>query len=49
MPLYQSICEDCEKIFEYIVPMEDRDKPVKCPKCDKEMIRLFPNPRFIIK
>ena len=38
MILYSYYCTDCEKVFEAMADMKDRDT-VKCPKCGKKLKR----------
>jgi putative FmdB family regulatory protein len=37
MPIYEYQCEDCQKVFEYLV-MGGKD-PESCPKCKKTNIK----------
>jgi putative FmdB family regulatory protein len=48
MPLYEYLCKDCMKVFEAIVKLEEEDKPVKCPFCDKPLDKLMSAPMFRI-
>ncbi len=48
MPNYDYKCEPCDKqemIFRYLA---DYDKPVPCPDCGKEMIRLISAGGFVL-
>jgi len=36
MPLYEYQCKKCEKKFETLVSLKDRDDPAKCPDCGSE-------------
>ena len=33
MPIYEYVCQDCEKIFETIRPMDQSDTPIPCAVC----------------
>lgn len=33
MPIYEYICQDCEKKFEVMRTFKDADAPVSCEKC----------------
>lgn len=49
MPLYEFVCERCLKVLEFIVPLEEFDKRVRCPYCKKEVKRLMSAVLFKIK
>jgi putative FmdB family regulatory protein len=36
MPLYSYKCEDCRKIYEVQLKLEEYGQEVKCPHCGKE-------------
>lgn len=36
MPIYEYVCQDCEKIFETIRPMGQSDAPITCASCGGE-------------
>ena len=42
MPIYEYYCKKDDKVFEAITSIASRDKPVKCPKCGREAIRIMP-------
>ncbi|MGA2490959.1 MAG: zinc ribbon domain-containing protein [Anaerolineales bacterium] len=33
MPIYEYVCQDCEKVFETIRPMSQADAPIPCALC----------------
>ena len=33
MPIYEYVCQDCEKVFETIRPMSQSDAPIPCALC----------------
>ena len=39
MPIYEYVCQDCEKIFETIRPMGQSDAPIACASCGGEHTR----------
>jgi len=41
MPIYEYKCEECEHIFDEILSVSNRDKPLgkPCPKCGEESIK----------
>ena len=42
MPIYEYYCEKDDKVFEAITSIASRDKPIKCPKCGREAVRIMP-------
>jgi putative FmdB family regulatory protein len=42
MPIYEYYCEKDDRVFETITSIASRDKPVKCPKCGREAVRIMP-------
>ena len=42
MPLYEYICEKCDKVFEALRSMRDSEKPTACPKCSASSDRIMP-------
>jgi putative FmdB family regulatory protein len=48
MPLYTYSCTDCLTIYEMIVKLKDYNRPIKCPKCDKELKKQMDAPSFKI-
>jgi putative FmdB family regulatory protein len=39
MPVYEFICNDCQKKFEVVKPIKEYDpKKVTCPKCDSKKV-----------
>ena len=42
MPLYEYICEKCDKVFEALGSMSDSGKPTACPKCGASADRIMP-------
>ena len=42
MPIYEFYCQRDDKVFEAITSIAARDKPVKCPKCGREAVRIMP-------
>ena len=38
MPNYDFNCQSCGHSFEQIVPSENRDDPLECPKCGKNKV-----------
>ena len=48
MPLYTYSCTDCLTIYEIMVKLKDCDRPIKCPKCDKELKKQMDAPSFKI-
>jgi putative FmdB family regulatory protein len=39
MPIYEYVCQDCEKIFETIRQMDQSDTPIACSACGGEHTR----------
>ena len=33
MPLYDYVCNDCNKTFELVLTLKEHDTEIKCPKC----------------
>ncbi|MCB0131144.1 MAG: zinc ribbon domain-containing protein [Caldilineaceae bacterium] len=33
MPMYEYVCNECQELFEKLIPMSQADKPQVCPKC----------------
>ncbi len=33
MPIYEYLCQDCEKKFSALRPMAQADAPIKCERC----------------
>jgi putative FmdB family regulatory protein len=33
MPVYDYICQDCQKPFELVLTLHEHEKDIKCPKC----------------
>jgi putative FmdB family regulatory protein len=44
MPLYDYVCQNCEKHFEAIVPLKEWDKQQKCKYCGDVLIRICVKP-----
>jgi putative FmdB family regulatory protein len=42
MPIYEYYCEKDDKVFEAMSSIASRDRPVKCPKCGREAVRIMP-------
>ena len=42
MPIYEYYCERDDHVFEAITSIAARDKPVKCPKCGRQAVRIMP-------
>ncbi len=42
MPLYEYICEKCDKVFEALGSMSNSEKPAACPKCGASADRIMP-------
>jgi putative FmdB family regulatory protein len=49
MPLYVQVCEKCDRVFEYMVPLEKFEEPIKCPGCGEETKRAMMPVLFKIK
>ena len=49
MPLYEYLCENCEKYFEIIVPLKKRNKKIKCPHCKKSLTKIMSPVYFTFK
>ncbi len=43
MPIYKYVCPKCACEIKEIREIEDRDKPVKCPRCGAQMQRVIGN------
>ena len=41
MPIYEYKCEKCEHIFDEVLSVSNRDKPIEepCPECGKKSIK----------
>jgi putative FmdB family regulatory protein len=42
MPIYEYYCAKDDKVFDAMASIANRDKPVKCPKCGREGVRIMP-------
>ena len=42
MPLYEYICEKCDKVFEALGSMQKSEEPTACPKCGGSADRIMP-------
>ena len=42
MPLYEYICEKCDKVFEALGSMQTSEEPTACPKCGGSADRIMP-------
>jgi putative FmdB family regulatory protein len=48
MPIYTYKCNQCEKEFEHLIPMEDRDTvKLVCGKCHSRLIRIIDKPPYL--
>jgi putative FmdB family regulatory protein len=36
LPIYEYLCEDCNRIFSFVVPTMDDERRPRCPKCGRE-------------
>lgn len=41
MPLYEYRCEGCNRTVELLRTVKELDAPVRCPKCNGRMKRMF--------
>ncbi len=48
MPLYSFYCENCKIVYEILIKLIDSDRPVKCPKCGKILVKKMDAPYFRI-
>lgn len=48
MPIYEYICEDCERAEERLI-ISEKDLPVECSLCGKEMKKIMSTFGFILK
>jgi len=48
MPIYEYICEECERVEERLI-MSERDLSVKCSLCGREMKKIMSTFGFILK
>jgi putative FmdB family regulatory protein len=39
MPIYEYLCQDCDKKFEVIRSMSQADAPLKCQECGGEHVK----------
>jgi len=39
MPIYEYVCQECERVFETIRPMSESDAPIPCAMCGGEHTR----------
>ena len=39
MPIYEYVCQDCEKVFEVIRPMSQADQATACEACGGENVK----------
>lgn len=49
MPMYDYICNNCNKWLEAVRPMADSDKPLNCPHCGKPLERMIMPVNFWVK
>jgi len=42
LPLYEYICEKCDKVFDALGSMRDSEKAAICPKCGASADRIMP-------
>ena len=49
MPLLSYLCENCDKILEFTVPLKDWETKIKCPYCKKEVKQIICPVLFRIK
>ena len=48
MPIYEYICEECERAEEHLI-MSEKDLPVECGLCGKKMKKIMSTFGFILK
>jgi putative FmdB family regulatory protein len=36
MPLYEYECDDCHQAFDELRKVDEREKPIQCPRCGGE-------------
>ena len=41
MPLLSYLCENCNKILEFTVPLKDWGTKIECPYCKKEVKQII--------
>ena len=39
MPIYEYVCQKCNKEFEAIRSMSEKDKPLECEKCGSKKVK----------
>jgi putative FmdB family regulatory protein len=39
MPIYEYVCKSCNKEFEAIRPMSQKDAPLECEKCGSKKVK----------
>jgi putative FmdB family regulatory protein len=39
MPLYDYVCNDCNKTFELVLTLKEHDTEIKCPKCGSRNVQ----------
>jgi putative FmdB family regulatory protein len=39
MPFFEYLCEDCEELFEKLLPRREADATQTCPRCGGEQTR----------
>jgi len=44
MPNYDYYCDECKAIWDVSVPLAELDKELKCPDCEKVLIRMISTP-----
>ena len=47
MPLQVYFCNKCNKIYDIIVPLSENDRKIKCPHCNKNLIKHISAPKTI--
>jgi len=38
MPVYDYVCQDCHKIFELVLTLQEHEKEIKCPQCGSRKV-----------
>jgi len=38
MPVYDYVCNDCQKTFELVLSLKEHDTEIKCPKCGSKNV-----------
>lgn len=49
MPLYEYQCNNCNKIYELLIQIKEKDKVQYCPICENQLEKIISKNAFKLK